>query len=89
MKIRIYIYADEYASEGWSLIIIKEGNYDPYEKYETATLLYEGDVPEPSPEQLIKIGAAKTEELAERYARQIVENETRLEEFRSKFLLLE
>lgn len=88
IKLKVYILADEYADDGWSVQTVAEGTYNYYEHKDDAYHLDTIEIPQPTAEDLIKIADVKAEKLEAAITTLRAEAEERLAEFKSKFLLL-
>ena len=91
MKISLFIIADPYDTKGWSIVAVDHSDKWQMEHNvdrEDAFLYRELDISDPTPEDLVKIGLARADEMKEEIIKTTLRDTQRVKEFESKFLAL-
>ena len=91
MTFNIYLEANSYAEDGWTLELVRvdDGHYDYKANRDDAIHIHTIELPEPTGAQLVSISEPAIRKMEDQIARAQVEAKSRLEEFKSKFILLE
>ena len=92
MKVHLFIVADPYTTQGWSVVAVDATDKWSLEhnlEREDAFLYRELDISDPTTEDLVKIGLARADEMKEEIIKNTVRDTQRVKEFESKFLSLE
>lgn len=89
----LYIIPNIYSDRGWEFNLIEDGKWNPYDSDrasgpEINILIGSYTVPIPEESILVDMGMAKVDELKKHHAERIIEENTTIKEYESKFLLL-